>query len=282
MIKNNYRPDIDGLRAIAVLSVVFFHIDPLFLPGGFVGVDVFFVISGFLITSLVHQDLIKQKFCFKAFYIKRIRRIIPVLLLMLAVTSIVSFFILTPEHLYAYAKTLLAQPLSLQNFVFLSEGEYFLKSDGKPLLHTWSLAVEEQFYLFWPVLLYFLIRLRSLFFFTILVGLLLASFSLNLFFSSSSEMVAFYLLPSRAWELTVGGLTAIALLYFQKNKKMVASNALMNLLPLIGFLLLLGSFIFLNSKMQFPGYIALIPVLGTVCILFSFPTWHSLVKQLLA
>ncbi len=282
MIKNNYRPDIDGLRAITVLSVVFFHIDPLFLPGGFVGVDVFFVISGFLITSLVHQDLIKQKFCFKAFYIKRIRRIIPVLLLMLAVTSIVSFFILTPEHLYAYAKTLLAQPLSLQNFVFLSEGEYFLKSDGKPLLHTWSLAVEEQFYLFWPVLLYFLIRLRSLFFFTILVGLLLASFSLNLFFSSSSEMVAFYLLPSRAWELTVGGLTAIALLYFQKNKKMVASNALMNLLPLIGFLLLLGSFIFLNSKMQFPGYIALIPVLGTVCILFSFPTWHSLVKQLLA
>lgn len=282
MLKNNYRSDIDGLRAVAVLSVIFFHINPLFLPGGFVGVDIFFVISGFLITSLVYQDLINQKFCLKAFYLKRIRRIFPVLLLILVATSIISFFILTPEHLYAYAKTLLVQPLSLQNFVFLSEGEYFLKSDSKPLLHTWSLAVEEQFYLFWPVLLYFLIHLRPLFFLSILVSLLLASFSLNLVFSSSPEMIAFYLLPTRAWELAVGGLTAIALLYFQKNKKIVSSNGLMNLLPFIGVLLLLGSFIFLNSKMQFPGYVALIPVLGTVCILFSFPTWHSLVKQILA
>ena len=139
-----YRPEIDGLRAIAVLSVIFFHINATWLTGGFVGVDVFFVISGYLITSQIQYDIASGTFTLKNFYLRRIRRILPPLLVMLLASSAAAFAILTPEDIRSYVNSLLVQPLSLQNVIFLSEGEYFIGADTKPLLHTWSLLLKSS------------------------------------------------------------------------------------------------------------------------------------------
>ena len=151
----SYRADIDGLRALAVVSVLFFHLKILGSSGGYVGVDVFFVISGYLITGYIHAEAAAGRFSFREFYLRRVRRLVPALLLMSVPVAVVAWIVLYPEDLRSFATSLGYQFAALQNVVFLAEGEYFRGAETKPLLHTWSLAVEEQFYLIWPLFLLF-------------------------------------------------------------------------------------------------------------------------------
>ena len=205
----HYRKDIDGLRAIAVLSVIFFHLNPAWASGGFVGVDLFFVISGYLITGQIRKDLADNVFSVKHFYLRRIRRIAPPLLAMLVTVSFAAWLIFKPEDIRSFAYSLVVQPLSLQNFVFLSEGNYFRGSETKALLHTWSLAVEEQFYLFWPLLLLLLKRWTFKPLLAVICVIVAVSFYLSVTMTVSAPNAAFYLIITRAWELGLGGLAAL-------------------------------------------------------------------------
>jgi len=160
VLERSYRPDIDGLRAIAVLSVLFFHVGFSFVPGGFVGVDIFFVISGYLITRNILHDLSNHSFSFSAFYLKRARRILPALLVTVMFSLLAGVVILSPDLLLYLAKSSLYALFSLSNILFQSEAGYFdTLSKMNPLLHTWSLSVEEQYYLVWPVALYLVYKL---------------------------------------------------------------------------------------------------------------------------
>lgn len=203
-----YRTDIDGLRAVAIVSVVFFHAHFSFMQGGFIGVDIFFVISGFLITSIILRDLNKNNFSFKRFYKNRIRRIIPALLVMLIFASVLAGFLMLPDDLLNYRDWLYASLIMLANLIAAQNAnDYFAPAvDFMPLLHLWSLGVEEQFYLFFPIVLFLLVRInnkiRWLISFVFIVGMVL---SLNF---ASDYFNNFYLLPMRVWELLCGSLLA--------------------------------------------------------------------------
>jgi peptidoglycan/LPS O-acetylase OafA/YrhL len=207
----SYRKEIDGLRALAVISVVIFHLKNSLLPGGFVGVDIFFVISGFLITKIIIREVEANRFSFTNFYIRRIRRIFPALFLVLFVSLILAILILTTEDMIWFAKTLRYAAIQISNFLFQREVGYFDPAfEDMPLLHTWSLAVEEQFHLIWPVTLLLLFKFKknhNLPFY----GLIVIS-TISLIFSeylvNHNQKVAFFSLPSRLWELGVGGILA--------------------------------------------------------------------------
>jgi peptidoglycan/LPS O-acetylase OafA/YrhL len=260
-----YEPFIDGLRAIAVGAVILFHLFPAALQGGFVGVDVFFVISGYLITGQIRQQVGAGTFSIGSFYARRIRRITPPLIAMLAASSVAAMLILKPEDMQSFAKSLLAQPLSLQNFTFLAEGEYFRGADTKPLLHTWSLAIEEQFYVFWPLLLLAMRRMRRAPMLGLILALMVGSFVLNDLLIALSPKASFFLLPTRAWELAMGGLAAIlhenrqAAWNLPRPAATVASGA--------GVALILFSIFYIDSKMAFPGNVAMLPVFGSFLVL---------------
>ena len=260
-----YERFIDGLRAIAVGAVILFHLFPGALQGGFVGVDVFFVISGYLITGQIRQQVGAGTFSIGSFYARRIRRITPPLIAMLLASSAAAMLILKPEDMQSFAKSLLAQPLSLQNFTFLAEGEYFRGADTKPLLHTWSLAIEEQFYVFWPLLLLAMRRVRRAPMLGLILALMVGSFILNDLLITLSPKASFFLLPTRAWELAMGGLAAIlhenrqAAWNLPRPAAAVASGA--------GVALILFSIFWIDSKMAFPGNVALLPVFGSFLVL---------------
>ena len=206
---NFYRADIDGLRAIAVVSVIIYHIESSLLPGGFLGVDIFFVISGFLITGLLLKELQKtEKLNLQAFYVRRVKRILPALLTVILSTLIVGFLIFTPADYFSLLKSAIASLLSLANvfFYFNLDQGYFAKDTAEvPLLHMWSLAVEEQFYLIWPLLMTFIYKKKgfTFLFYTLLIILI---FSLTLAQTSLKfdQPFAYYSLPTRAWELAAG------------------------------------------------------------------------------
>lgn len=277
---STYRPEIDGLRCIAVLSVILFHINAAWLTGGFVGVDVFFVISGYLITSQIQKDLLTNSFTLKNFYLRRVRRILPPLLVMLFIISAAAFAILTPEDIRSFVYSLLAQLLSLQNVVFLTEGEYFIGADTKPLLHTWSLAVEEQFYLFWPLLLLVLRTKSSKVRMVVVLLLIAVSFYINLKQSQTAPRAAFFLIFSRAWELAIGGLAALT-----ENRKWLdqrVSPSIRASLLLLSAISLLFSFYFIDSSMLFPGKIALLPVISIFLIITLTYSHQTIVGNILA
>lgn len=267
MSKSEYRPDIDGLRAIAVVAVILFHLHINGFSGGYVGVDIFFVISGYLITGLIYGDIQSQQFSVKGFYIRRIRRLAPALLTTLCVATLFSYFILKPEEMRSFGLSLAFQLGSLQNFFFLSEGEYFMGSDLKPLLHTWSLAVEEQFYLFWPLLLLFIRRYAFKVQVALLTVIMFCSFAANLAFMGLSPKASFFLLPARAWELGFGGL--IALLETRASFREVLSHRLRTGLGVVGLAIVCSSFFVFTAATPFPGWAALLPVLGTIFLLVS-------------
>ena len=279
-MSNQYRPDVDGLRALAVIPVIFFHLDLVGFSGGYIGVDVFFVISGYLITGLIYSDIKNNNFSVKNFYIRRIRRISPALLVTLFSVTSFSFFILKPEALRSFALSLSTQSFSAQNFVFLSEGEYFLGSDLKPLLHTWSLAVEEQFYLFWPLLLFGLRRFSFKVQILLLSTIMVASFFINIGLMGVSPKASFFLLPPRAWELGAGGI--IALLETKPSFQKSLSHNLKTSLGFIGLVLLCFSIFKLTPKTPFPGYAALIPVVGSAFLLISGSGSLSMVGRALS
>ncbi len=206
----SYRPDIDGLRAIAILSVVVFHAFPEALPGGFIGVDIFFVISGFLISSIIFGQLEQGRFSFTDFYVHRIRRIFPALILVLVACFVLGWFSLLPEEYRLLGKHMAAGAGFIQNFVLWREsGNFDVESDMKPLLHLWSLSVEEQFYLVYPLLVWGLWRARMPLRKSLML-LMLASFALNLWWVAEDPVKTFYLPATRVWELLAGAMCAFA------------------------------------------------------------------------
>lgn len=206
-----YRPDVDGLRAIAVLSVIIYHLAQNILPGGYLGVDIFFVISGYLITSIIWREISAGEFSVIRFYNRRIRRIMPALLTVVFATTAVSIILLLPIDLIGFARSLFATLGFVANVYFWRDTNYFSRiAQEKPLLHIWSLGVEEQFYLIFPLLLFFLARKSKKWTSTSIAGLCLVSFIVNMFaLRLGASIPAFYLLPTRAWELGAGALLAL-------------------------------------------------------------------------
>lgn len=262
-----YRADIDGLRAIAVGAVVLFHAFPGLISGGFVGVDIFFVISGFLISSHIFKDLHAGQFSFANFYAKRVIRIFPALLVVLLCTWAVSWFLLFNDEFKQLGNHLTRAAVFLSNFLLWHESGYFDNiAETKILLHLWSLAIEEQFYIAWPLVLWGLWRCRGALWFC-LISMFAISFVWNGWLSQSDLTQDFFSPLSRFWELICGALLA----YCQQYKKLlVASNKFQSdVLSLLGLVLLIFALIGINSTFAFPGYWALIPVMGSVFLIAS-------------
>jgi peptidoglycan/LPS O-acetylase OafA/YrhL len=260
----SYRPDVDGLRAIAVLAVIAFHASPALVSGGFVGVDVFFVISGFLISGLIAKEMELGKFTFSGFYTRRIKRIFPAYIVVAATTLIISSFLLIPNDYIFYTTSLAASWAFASNIFFsmLSWGYFGQRTEEFPLLHTWSLSVEEQFYFVFPLLLLFLYRhLRT--------RIVLSLVVLGLLFLAISEwrtgqLKSYFLLTSRAHELIIG-----ALVYFLSQRLPIGSRSVSNIMALTGALLVLGSFVLLNPGLPFPGLNSLYPCLGAALLIYG-------------
>ena len=263
-----YRPDIDGLRALAVMMVVLFHAFPQVFPGGFIGVDIFFVISGFLITGILLASLDEQRFSFLDFYARRIRRIFPALILVLAFALIVGWFTFFPDEYRLLGGHTLASASFLQNFNLLSEIGYFDEAaDTKPFLHLWSLAIEEQFYLLWPLLLWITHKAKAKLWWCIaLVGL--SSFGLCLYFTNLAPTLAFFSPLTRFWELLVGA----ALAYYAPHcapydAPAISARSLMQYASALGILLMGAGLAYLSPSSAFPGYLALLPTIGAALII---------------
>ena len=264
-----YRPDIDGLRAIAVSSVVFYHAFPAVLTGGFIGVDIFFVISGFLITGIILREIIVSRFSFATFYARRIKRIFPALLLILAVTLMAGWYLLLVHEFRQLGKHVLGGIMFLSNVVLWLESGYFdTSSELKPLLHLWSLGVEEQFYIFWPVILILLIRLK-INYILIPALVLLVSFLANIAFVSSHPTGSFYLPFTRFWELMVGGFFACVQVHCEHNpmRTWAVSARLKEALAAIGLIFLALGLLLTTAENPFPGWWAVLPVLGSVLLI---------------
>lgn len=261
-----YRPDIDGLRAIAVLSVVAFHAFPKWMPGGFIGVDIFFVISGYLITTILLGNLANSSFSYADFYGRRIRRLFPALLTVLAATFVVGWYVLLSDEFQQLGKHVLAGGAFLSNLAFWSETGYFdTATESKPLLHLWSLAVEEQFYIVWPLVLGLAWK-RGWRIGRVLGALALVSFIVNVALVHRYPSATFYLPASRFWELAVGGLLAYVRLH--RPGSMSRGDDLQSLAGL--GLIVLGLAVLTHLK-AFPGWWAMLPVFGAALCIAAGP-----------
>jgi peptidoglycan/LPS O-acetylase OafA/YrhL len=256
-----YRPDIDGLRALAVGAIVAFHLGVSRISGGFVGVDVFYVISGFLIGGIVIGELEEGTFSFAQFYQRRLRRLLPALVAMLVPTTAVALFILFPPELSDYASSMIATIFWAANLYFWETTNYFLVDKPTPLLHCWSLGVEEQYYLFFPLLTTLLFRLRPTSFRAIFVLVASGSFVLSVALTTSAPMANFYLLPTRAWELLLGVLVAVMPI------RQLDSRPLREAISGIGLALIVTSILYYTPQARFPGLNALLPCLGTAAVI---------------
>ncbi|WP_247522025.1 acyltransferase family protein [Bradyrhizobium sp. 190] len=262
-----YRPDVDGLRAIAVMLVLNFHAFPDAMPGGFIGVDVFFVISGFLITGIITRELELGRFSLVEFYNRRIRRIFPALIVVLAATLVLGWFWMLPAALVQLGSDSFASAAFLANIaLWLQSGYFDVESAKKPLLHLWSLGIEEQFYLFWPLLLMLAIRLRMS---TIAMAAMLgiASFLLNVALIGSNPIATFYLPFTRAFELLTGAVLACGWINVKH------SSAASSWRAWIGVALIAVAAGFLDSHRAFPGWWAVLPVAGTALLLSAPAAW---------
>jgi len=256
-MQTGYRPEIDGLRAVAVVSVVLFHAFPTLLPGGFIGVDVFFVISGYLITGIIAQPVNGGTFSFRDFYSRRARRLFPALTVVLLTVLVVGAFILMPLQYRSLGYHALAGSLFVPNLVFWNEVGYFdVAAEFKPLLHLWSLGVEEQFYLVWPILLYAAYRLgRPVLLISVIVA---CSFLYSVYAVWSGDVgAAFYSPLSRLWELGVGGLLALI-----PHRRVKYADV-------VGIFLIAACAFLYTQGTSFPGIAALGPVLGAALVIMS-------------
>lgn len=266
-----YRADIDGLRAIAVLMVVIYHAFPAKLSGGFTGVDVFFVISGFLISTILFREGMENRFSFKMFYIKRINRIFPALLIVLIASLFFGYLSLFIEELQSLSKHIAGGAGFVNNFLLWKESGYFdSSSDLKPLLHLWSLAIEEQYYVVWPVIIYFFLK-NKINLLWVIVSFIVASFLWNMISIRHHIVSAFYLLPARFWELMLGGYLAHVTLnekrFFVSSK--INEETIANIKSFLGIFLIAASAIFIKKENIYPGYLALLPTFGTVLLISS-------------
>lgn len=275
-----YRAEIDGLRSIAVLPVMLFHGGIAGFSGGFVGVDVFFVISGYLITSLILGEMSRGEFTLLGFYERRARRILPALFLVIACCLPIAWLWMLPPELQEFGRSVMAVLLFLSNFLFFQEAGYFGPNvDLMPLIHTWSLAVEEQFYLLYPLFLMILFRFGTASIASLLSFMALLSLLLSGFFSASMPDFAFYLLPTRAWELFFG---ALAALHLAGNPISGLPIMLRNIAALLGLSMIGYAVVSFDDSTVFPGWAALIPVTGTVLIILfaQSGTWVNRILQL--
>jgi len=257
-----YRKDIDGLRAVAVLAVVLFHAKVPGFPGGFVGVDVFFVVSGYLITSLITHDCANGRLSFSNFYFRRMRRIVPALLCVYAASMLLAALLMLPSDMRMFARSLTSSALFYSNHFFYNQSGYFGgQSDLKPLLHTWSLSIEEQFYLVWPLLFLLLARWRRGWL-PYCVGILGAlSLVASAMLVRQHKEAAFFLAPLRAWELLLG----VSLALLPRPSRMSGGGA--QLSAGLGLTLIIASIVLLDENQPFPGLLALPACLGTAMLI---------------
>lgn len=269
-----YRKEIDGLRAIAVIPVILFHTGFQIFAGGFIGVDIFFVISGYLITLIIHKEIKNKKFNLLLFYERRARRILPALIFMLAITYIISHFIFLPGAHKTIGQFVFTSIFSISNlFLYFRGNNYFGLEDGNnPLYHTWSLGVEEQFYFFFPIflLLTSIIFKKRLYLYVTLVALL--SFYVSEIVQKNDLIANFYLPHTRSWELLIGSITALIV-----NKIGLKKNEIISLIGLIA--ILLSIFIF-DQTYPFPSIYSLVPIIGVVLILI-YGNEDTIVSKLL-
>ncbi len=281
-----YRTDIDGLRAVAVLGVVAFHAFPGRLSGGFIGVDIFFVISGFLITTIIVDNLEQDTFSLRTFYARRIRRIFPALIVTMFGVMILGWSLMISEELKKLSRDVFSGAFFLTNFTLQSDAGYFHdSSETNPLLHLWSLAIEEQFYLVWPLFL-ILAWKRKLNLLTTTLLLILLSFYLNVSSTDTERVTNFYSPQSRFWELLVGSLLAMHLKstsfltfklridfwlkkVFYRTHFKSDGNVVDDLTSFFGATLLTIGFLVLDKSDRYPGFLALIPVFGSALIIYS-------------
>ncbi|MFQ6590431.1 MULTISPECIES: acyltransferase family protein [Pseudomonas] len=271
-----YRRDIDGLRAIAVLAVVLFHFGVPGFTGGFVGVDVFFVISGYLITTIIWREREAGRFSFVDFWARRARRILPALCVMMLTAVVVGWFLLAPKDYEELGRSIHNQVIFISNLFFMRQDGYFdVASDMKPMLHTWSLSVEEQFYIVFPLLLTLLSSQVKRWRMALLV-LALASFAACVWTLPRYPEKAFYLLPMRAWELLAGSLLAVMPLRAYRASPILAQG-----ISLASLALILVAVFGYDATTDFPGAAALLPVLGVVGLIWANGQQVTLVGQLL-
>lgn len=284
-----YRSDIDGLRALAVIAVVIFHAFPNFLKGGFIGVDIFFVISGYLISSIIFKNLENNSFSFINFYSRRINRIFPTLIVVLISCYIFGWFNLFADEFKQLSHHISTGSIFISNFILLSEVGYFDNgTELKPLLHLWSLAIEEQFYIIWPLVLWILWK-RKLNLLTAIIIFGIISYYLNNKGIRNDAIATFYSPQTRAWELLIGSLLAWLTIYkniylnniiykinyylniiiFSHNKNQLKTKSIINLISIFGLILIIYGFITLSKEIAYPGKWALIPVGGTFLIIFA-------------
>lgn len=274
----NYRSEIDGLRGFAILSVVLFHAGFEIFSGGYLGVDIFFVISGYLITHNISSEYKIGKFSILSFYEKRVRRIIPALFFVMAITIPLAWALLTPSELVSFSKSIISVPIFVSNIFFWQDTDYFqAASELKPLLHTWSLAVEEQYYLIFPILLLLIYKFSRLHIFLIISLLSCLSLALSNVYYYYDPRANFFLLPSRVWEF---GLGALAALYKQDQEKITRLFE-KNFLGITGFIIITLSIVLFNKGTPQPSLYTLFPTIGTLLIIL-FATSDTLIGRLLS
>lgn len=285
-MKLTYKPEIDGLRTIAVLAVIIYHAkikigSSFLLPGGFLGVDIFFVISGYLITSLIINEYTQTgRFSLINFYERRARRLLPILFVVMFAALPLAYNFLLPQQFVDFSKSQIASLLFISNFHWdHSLQEYGAEASLlKPFLHTWSLAVEEQYYIFMPFILIVIYRFYRDYAITILIGLLLLSLQFSEIMTGINHSFSFYMLPTRLWELLAGGLLA-NILYFHPKEN---NDALLNRsMPIIGLFLITHSILFTDFNSKHPGFETLTPVIGTILIIW-FSTSKEIITRILS
>jgi peptidoglycan/LPS O-acetylase OafA/YrhL len=272
-----YRRDIDGLRAVAVLAVVFYHAGfPLF-SGGYVGVDVFFVISGFLITSIILEDLRHGRFSIVTFYERRVRRIFPALFAMLAATGIAASWLLLPGELSDLGRSAVAATLFVSNIFFQQTSDYFAGAAHlKPLLHTWSLSVEEQFYVVFPIAMWAIARWGGGRWLHVIVPALVASLAMAVWGAYARPQATFYLAPTRAWELLIGSVLATGAIHLSSRR---AAN---EILGLAGLGMIAAAIVLYSEATVFPGATAILPCIGAALVIHAGKDERTLASRLLS
>jgi peptidoglycan/LPS O-acetylase OafA/YrhL len=265
----NYRPEIDGLRAIAVVPVIFFHAGFEFFNGGFVGVDIFFVISGYLITTLILNELASKKFNLVTFYERRARRILPALLSTIFLIMPFAWLYFMPGDMKNFSESVIAATLFSSNVLFWKESGYFdIASESKPLIHTWSLAIEEQFYILFPLFLMLAWKLGKSIAAYLIILVFIISISLAHWGAYTHPTAAFFLLPTRGWELLMGSLVA----FYVHEKSHDPNIKVSQTLSLLGLLLIIYSILYFNNDTPAPSLFTLIPTIGTsLLILYAIP-----------
>jgi peptidoglycan/LPS O-acetylase OafA/YrhL len=277
MTTPTYRPDIDGLRAIAVLAVVFYHSGITVFSGGYVGVDVFFVISGFLITTIIVREIDDGSFSVANFYERRMRRILPASIATTAGCLVVGYYLFDTRDLTNLAHSAIANNLFLSNVYFYMQAGYFdVAAELKPLLHTWSLSLEEQYYVVTPVLLMLVARYFNRKYLLIIIPSAVISFAACLYGTTENQGAVFYMLPTRAWELLIGSILAIARLPPIRSDKANQS------LALGGMAMILVSIFRFDNQIAFPGAYAALPTLGTAILIYTGRSRTTLINAALS